>query len=379
MDLEHNSAGFGSYQRGGALLLGLAVLLAVAAFLFSEAPYPGAPAAVPSSTATATVVPITTAVVLSNATATPAPTPTGTPPPLTPTAVAPPSPTVAPSPTPAGPGALLLVRLAENGINDLFTMPLAAGVPSRLWPSAPDWRWAPAVSPDGQWLAYSSGRPERASVAVARRDGTEARIVLAAGDVNWGSPWWLPDGRLVAGGATSAGPELYVVAREGGAPLPLTALSGSVTGIGIPTAPRLGGALAFSGRVGGESRVLVLPAEEQVARFISPPGAQCYTPAYSPDGTQIAFSGTLADRRTGLFVIAPDGGGLRQVVVGDPKSWLCCPSWSPDGTSLSYVGDIGLGVDADHGNLFVVSTTGGAPRRLTTDGRTYHWRPAWLP
>ena len=54
------------------------------------------------------------------------------------------------------------------------------------------WRQA-GFSPDSQWLAYTGG--DGRSIWVMRRDGSEARPVVADGETNH-FPWFLADGRL---------------------------------------------------------------------------------------------------------------------------------------------------------------------------------------
>jgi Tol biopolymer transport system component len=92
---------------------------------------------------------------------------------------------------------------------------------------------------------------------------------------------------------------------------------------------------------------------------------------WSPDGTRLLLSNTLCHRSPncggGLLSIQANGSGLVQVV---PEGDVSTGAWSPDSTRVAYVssGDAGL---------YVVSATGGAPRRLTTGlGEV---TPAWSP
>lgn len=67
--------------------------------------------------------------------------------------------------------------------------------------------------------------------------------------------------------------------------------------------------------------------------------AQDIHPAWSPDGTQVAF----ASSRSGTFdiwVVSERGDGLRQLTRGPgPKTW---PTWSPDGSKILFMrGDAG--------------------------------------
>ena len=60
------------------------------------------------------------------------------------------------------------------------------------------------------------------------------------------------------------------------------------------------------------------------------------TPRWSPDGSQIAFSGSLPGKWTQVFVIPSGGGTPEQLTFNDEESGD--PTWSPDGNSLAYSG-----------------------------------------
>lgn len=324
----------------------------------------------PTPTAVATIAPAPSPTASPTPTVLPSPTavPTATAPAIAPPQSAPASPT----------GTLIVVRQGDSGANDLFRMPLAGGSPERLLPPGDGWSWAPAVSPDGQWVAFATGAPPRADIVVAKRDGSERVVVARSGQLNLGSPWWTPDGRIAFNGDSGDVSEIFVVSRDGGGMTQITRTSGSIQGTRIPTWPREGGALAFAGRQGGLFRVFLQP-DGQPPRAISPAGADAYAPAWSPTGQRIAFSGRLADGQAGVFSMAPDGGDLKRVATAAPGTSACCPIWSPDGRWLAYVSDVGAGASPDHGNVYVVAADGGQPIRLTADGKAFSWRLAWLP
>lgn len=52
-------------------------------------------------------------------------------------------------------------------------------------------------------------------------------------------------------------------------------------------------------------------------------------PAWSPDGASLLFNAGLTIDRMGVWLIRPDGGGLRRI-LSDSTNYRC-PSWSPDG------------------------------------------------
>jgi dipeptidyl aminopeptidase/acylaminoacyl peptidase len=66
-------------------------------------------------------------------------------------------------------------------------------------------------------------------------------------------------------------------------------------------------------------------------------GLSIELPAWSPDGSQIAFGMARANTvHTDLWVINADGTGLRQIDLGDDIAFVQGPRWSPDGSRIAF-------------------------------------------
>jgi TolB protein len=89
------------------------------------------------------------------------------------------------------------------------------------------------------------------------------------------------------------------------------------------------------------------------------------SPAWSPDGRQIAF---LA---TGVKVVNADGSGLRRLTR---NGWeASTPAWSPDGRQIAFVSRRDYNLE-----IYAMSADGSRQRRLTRNA----WRdsdPVWSP
>jgi Tol biopolymer transport system component len=89
----------------------------------------------------------------------------------------------------------------------------------------------------------------------------------------------------------------------------------------------------------------------------------------SPDGKTLAYFSD-SDNRRGLFTLSVKGGQPRLLLESDCAE--CCKSvhWSPDGKSLTYNSDDGL---------YLISSTGGEPKKLATLKGWESWTISWSP
>ena len=121
------------------------------------------------------------------------------------------------------------------------------------------------------------------------------------------------------------------------------------------------------------------------------------SPAWSPDGTQIAFSSTR-DGKPQLYLIAADGGEAR-ALTALAQGVGSGPLWSPDGSQLAFSAppaappdlskpyrltrrvyrfDAMGYLDGTVQSVYVVPSDGGEPRRITDDEQ-HHALQGWSP
>lgn len=110
-------------------------------------------------------------------------------------------------------------------------------------------------------------------------------------------------------------------------------------------------------------------------------------PAWSPDGTRIAFAresredtGEGATVSMDLFAIDADGSDLTQLTRG-PENDLA-PDWSPDGSRIAFMRlgrEFGIPISGAPGaQIHVLDLADGAVTRLT-DGTGNNLHPSWAP
>ncbi|HLG98080.1 MAG TPA: hypothetical protein VKX49_17320 [Bryobacteraceae bacterium] len=115
-----------------------------------------------------------------------------------------------------GPDYLLYVSDSAAG-ESIWKM--ADGISTELW-SAPEARvlGGPAMTPDGQSIAFSVLQHGRKLLYVMRADGTNVRMIADSLDLQ-GAPAWGADGRSITVAATERGtPHLFDVSLDGRSP-----------------------------------------------------------------------------------------------------------------------------------------------------------------
>jgi TolB protein len=127
---------------------------------------------------------------------------------------------------------------------------------------------------------------------------------------------------------------------------------------------------------GDPEGVFVMNLNGTGLKRILPPtvSVNCCTFNWSPQGNEIAFSRhATPDVHSSLWVMHSDGSGLRPLPVppgsgcgganADPAAIGCLqPAWSPDGTKLAFAG--GLDLDTD-GEIYTVNLDGTGLRQVT--------------
>jgi Tol biopolymer transport system component len=187
--------------------------------------------------------------------------------------------------------------------------------------------------------------------------------------------------------------ELWVVGADGSEPRPLNQEFAAI--VHVAWSPR-GDEIAVLGFAGpgpdvGPYRIYLVDAETgQIVRALeAPPGLEFLeTMSWSPDGEFLAFDavgegGTLDV--AGVYVMRADGTDVRPLSVcptalGFPGGCTDMrPAWSPDGTQIAFTRALPeAGSDGFMGDIFVIDVDGGRVRRVTT-GPGLDCCPAWQP
>jgi eukaryotic-like serine/threonine-protein kinase len=176
-------------------------------------------------------------------------------------------------------------------------------------------------------LIYQRGRSLFATNLDLETLTTSGPDVMLFNNVVAGRPVWAAGGGVLAYRPQDENRRLVWVSRNG-------------TEVSVPSPPRRYGAPSLSpsgDRVAleindeGSFDIWMLEFERQSLTRFTSDGASRY-PMWTPDGAHV---GMARRRENGVFWLASDGGGLRELVRSPSGSWI--GSWTPDARRLVYM------------------------------------------
>jgi Tol biopolymer transport system component len=229
----------------------------------------------------------------------------------------------------------------------------------------------------GGMIAYVSNRDgdnEIYLMALPNEEGgTVVEYQLTQNDADDLLSSWSPDGGKIAFSSTRDGNwEIYIMDvgdpfqnGETGEAQRLTDDEGDDM---LPAWSPDGSQIAFSSDRDGDYEIYVMDADGSNVCQLTDNTLIDSKPTWSPDGTKIGFDSGEGYNRS-IYIMDADGSN-QELVLEAQGGW---PAWSPDGTQIAFSGRMD-----GNPNIYVVNIDGTELTRMTFIN-DFDWEPSWSP
>lgn len=219
--------------------------------------------------------------------------------------------------------------------------------------------YMPALSPDGQRIAFTSYRETLAGLYLM--DLTRRKIIPVSTRGTNFSPSFSPDGKKLAFCSTMDGNAEIYVARLGKEAV--EEIKRITFNEAIDTSPCFsptGREIAFVSDRGGTPQIYLMDAEGSNLRRVSFGGSYHDAPAWSPTGERLVYVSRL-DNVFDLYVLNLRTNQIIKLTESNARNES--PSWSPDGRHIVFSSNLSGSIQ-----IFTIDYDGANLRRLTSLG-----------
>jgi TolB protein len=181
--------------------------------------------------------------------------------------------------------------------------------------------YLPAWSPDGSKMAFTSNRDGNPEIYVVNRDGSGLRRLTNHSAID-STPTWNPAGTQIAWTSDRTGnPQIWFMNADGTGQRKLT----SESWCDRPTwSPEPFNEVAYASRTGAGFDIKIYSFGKGESTRVTDGIGTNESPAFSPNGRHIAFTSTRNGKQQ-IFTIARDGNDLRQITREGNNGY---PNWS---------------------------------------------------
>ncbi len=186
---------------------------------------------------------------------------------------------------------------------------------------------SPSFSPDGTRILFANRAGEGPTSLWTVDNTGENADLLYAGPNTIVAADWSPDGKTIAFAMAVDQPGSYEIFLMGADASNVRQLTRGLAGIGgsLDWSPDGSSLLIYAGPEGDKNIFQIDVAAQTAAQLTD--GGNNASASYSPDGQWIAFNSLRNNEQADIFIMRPDGTGIRQVTSNPEPDWQ--PQWEP--------------------------------------------------
>ncbi|MFN3783028.1 MAG: alpha/beta fold hydrolase [Spirosomataceae bacterium] len=227
---------------------------------------------------------------------------------------------------------------------------------------------SPRMSPDGQWIAYTVSQVD--SVADSRSSdiymvspASKEVVQLTFTKEGESAPEWSPDGKFLsflAKRGTDATTQIYILNRKGGEAKALTKL-------------KKGAIMDYAWSPDGSKIALAISQQVDTSKTKTPKPIVVNRFKFKQDG-----EGYISEKYTHLYLF--DVATQKMDTLTSGKFSISSPAWSPDGKQIAYVSNKTEDRDKnDNTDIYVIEAQKGGETRQITTWTGSDENPVWSP
>jgi Tol biopolymer transport system component len=147
-----------------------------------------------------------------------------------------------------------------------------------------------------------------------------------------------------------------------------------------PTPNNANNDMIVFGRVpeGGSSELFMMRPDGTATTQLTNTTLSESSPAWSPDGTKIAFAGAPEGTfEVDIHAMNTDGSNRQQLTTSPASEYG--PAWSPDGSKIAFERDLPIRENEILPKIFVMNADGSKQVQLRSDRTSSESSPAWSP